>query len=560
MSIRFSRTAAVLLSWASIVAAQDNAAPDQAKPAQPSRSELRDKQLDVSLEARDIERILAKLKKASDLSKERITEAAVASEGVSSLLERGDSQAAKTNAEQAAAMFQEIAKQLEALLAEETPQRIAAARNLAAQLSRTERQFAQQIQGMRNPPQAGGAGKVDPKSEVKPMSGPPNPQAQGSGQKPNPDNKTGAGGGEKKPDDDMPQDGQSGGKPKDKDDPKNENISGGAGDKPMPDGKEPQPGTGKTEATDKGKEGQDGSGTAKEKADEPTKPGAGTGDAKDEAANEKPPGAGRGKARPMTDEERRDALARRAAELAEKGETLLDVLQAIAASTEPADQEAVAKVNALLKETNLADAVAAMKEAAAQIQANRLDDAKLSAMDIADRMEITAQRLDAAYRTIVAPQAEELRKLEQQLAQLGLKLEDLQTQSQIAAWHREARELLDRAEGLGVSETVRDALLEEMQKAGLGVGGERNRFDWGLANGRYAAPAAYTVRLIELQEEVQMRIQGLLLGDIVSAADDATPPKYQGLVERYYQVLSRDGGDKSSKVFRTPPVSKKGTP
>ncbi|MDZ4687045.1 MAG: hypothetical protein SH850_18365, partial [Planctomycetaceae bacterium] len=261
MSIPTLRTAAVLLSWATIAAAQDNAASDQ---PQPSRSELRDKQLDVSLEARDIERILTKLKKASDLSKERIAEAANVSEGVSSSLERGDSQAAKTNAEQAAAMFQEIAKQLEALLAEETPQRVAAARNLAAQLSRTERQFAQQIQGVRNPTQAGGTGKVDPKSEVKPMSGQPNPQAQGSGQKPNSDNKTGAGGGEKKPDDDMPRDGQSGGKPNDKDDPKKENGTGDTGDKPMPadkpDGKEPQPGTGKTESPDKDKEGQDGSG------------------------------------------------------------------------------------------------------------------------------------------------------------------------------------------------------------------------------------------------------------------------------------------------------------
>ena len=57
---------------------------------------------------------------------------------------------------------------------------------------------------------------------------------------------------------------------------------------------------------------------------------------------------------------------------------------------------------------------------------------------------------------------------------------------------------------------------------------------------------------------------GLAAGDIVSAADEATPPKYQGLVERYYQVLSRDSGDKSSNAFRKPvsktPATTKGMP
>ena len=47
--------------------------------------------------------------------------------------------------------------------------------------------------------------------------------------------------------------------------------------------------------------------------------------------------------------------------------------------------------------------------------------------DLADRLEITAQRLDGAYRAIIAPQAEELRKLEQALADLREKLENLET-------------------------------------------------------------------------------------------------------------------------------------
>lgn len=529
-----------LLTGSALVHGQDAAAP--------SRTELRDRQLDVALEARDIERILAKLKRASDLSKERITEAATVSESVSTSLDRGDSQAAKKDAEQAAAMFREIAKQLEALLAEDTPQRVAAARNLASQLSRTERQFAQQLKGALNPPQATGMGKVDPNSQVKPLSG-----------------AKGQGGGEKKPEDDQPRDGQGGGKPEDTAKPENKpagtgqdptsadkDKEGTAGkEKPMPGDKDQQgAGDGQKPMPDDNK---DGSG-AGEKPTEPKSP-MGNGPGKDEDAKpEQPAGKGGGNRRPMTDEERREALAARAAELAEKGETLLDILKAIAASTEPGDADAVAKVDALLKETKLAEAVAAMKQAAEQVADKQLDDARLSALDIADRMEIAAQRLDAAYRTIVAPQAEELRKLEQQLALVGARLEDLQTQAQVAAWHREVRELLDRADALGVSETVREALLEELKKGGFGAGVERDRFNWGLVNGRYVAPNGYTVKLLELQEEVQARIQGLLLGDVVSAADEATPPKYEGLVERYYQVLSRTGRDPSANAFRNPPT------
>jgi hypothetical protein len=228
--------------------------------------------------------------------------------------------------------------------------------------------------------------------------------------------------------------------------------------------------------------------------------------------------------------------------LAKTGETLKDVLQAISQSNDPADKDAVAKLEAILKETELLKAIEAMQRESDLIRSGKFDDARLASIDLADRLEITAQRLDGAYRAIVAPQAEELRKLEQALADLRDKLENLETQAQVAAWHREAQDLLDRAEKLGISDKVREDFLEQMKKAGLGVNGARNAFNWGLVNDHYAAPGAYAVNLIRVQEEVQARIQNLLLGDISTATDDATPPKYQELVERYYQVLSRQGG------------------
>ena len=551
---------ALVVMLAGVVLAQEEAKTEPAVPTKPSRTELRDKQLDVSLEARDIERILSKLKRASELSKTRITEAAKTAESVSTALDKGDSKGARGDAQQAGEMFQEIIKQLEALLAEETPQRVAAARDLAKQLAKLERQFAQQFPGMLNPTQAEGMSKVDPKSQIKPEK---NGQGSASGGQPKKmEKKDGEEGADPKKE---PRDGQGAGEKKkeqagddakdpmqgDGGDPKDKNEKTGpenADGKGPPEKTEKKDGEGGTDPKPEPNDGQGAGGKKKEKdgddAKDPMKGGSG-GEGDEKNKNDRATGSGGlRKDKPMTEEEKREALARRADQLAKTGETLKDVLQAISQSNDPADKEAVAKLEAILKETELLKAIEAMQREADQIRSDKFDDARLASLDLADRLEITAQRLDAAYRAIIAPQAEELRKLEQALADLRDKLETLETQAQVAAWHREAQDLLDRAEKLGISDKVREDFLEQMKKAGLGVNGQRNAFNWGLVNDHYAAPGAYAVNLIRVQEEVQARIQNLLLGDISTATDDATPPKYQDLVERYYQVLSKEGGKK----------------
>lgn len=540
----------MLACWQTMTPAQDETKTEVAPPTKPSRAELQDKQLDVSLETRDIERVLTKVKRASELAKTRIAEAAKTAEAASTALEKGDSASARDDAKKTVEMYQEIIKQLEALLAEETPQRVAAARNLADRLAKMERQFAQQFPGVLNPTGTG-MSKVDPTSQVKPKAG----QGSGAGtpkKKMEPQEGQGGAGKKKEKNGDQPDDPKNGDDGKGKDERKT-----GTGDKGKPDQKEDKDGDG---AGDKKKNedgnnpndpmkdgGGDGAGGKKdpkagENPKEPKRGGNGESNKDDEPNDNRGTGSGGSrKDQPMTDEERREALARRAEQLEKMGETLKDVLQAITQSNEPADKEAVAKLEAILKETDLLKAIEAMQDSAELIRSDKFDDARLASLDLADRLEIVTQRLDAAYRAIVAPQAEELRKLEQALAELREKLENLETQAQIAAWHREAQELLDRADKLGISDRVREDLLNEMKRAGLGVDGTRNRFDWGIVNNRYAVPDGYVRPLLNLQEEVQARIQNLLLGDIASAADEATPPKYQDLVERYYQVLSQSG-------------------
>lgn len=575
---------------------QEEPQTEPSKPVKPTRADLRDKQLDVSLEARDIERILGKLKKASDLSKQRISEAAKVAEAASTSIDKGDSKTARTEAQQTAEMFREIAKQLEALLKEDAPQQIAEARQIAQQLAKEEREFAETFQGALNPTQVTGKGKVDPKSQVKPMAS-PDMKSKGNGKNPA-EGQNGAGG--KKPNDETAKDGQDkGDKPMPDgvngkgNDQEKDNGSGKKNDMPAGSGnsddkqngnkdkeKKSDGGGGKDDPSEKSgagagpkkDEGQDpdekqsgGGGSSKnkdmpmtdtdqdgsgdDKSNDKKRSGSGAGPDDDPMQDKTGSGSGRGQ--PLTAEQLRELAAGRAEQLAERGKTLQDVLNAIAQSTDPNDKEAVAKIQAILKEIDLNKLVTEMTEVSNMIRSKQDNDARLSSFDAAERLEIMAQRLDGAYRVIVAPQAEELRKLEATLADLREQLDKLETPGQVLAWHREARELLDELDKLGVNLKAREELELAMTKAGFGVTDKiRRDVGWGVIDGRYDAPAGYRGALLHLQEDVQQRIQTLILGDLGNVSDDATPPKYQDLVERYYEVLS-----KSSK----PEASTKGT-
>ena len=451
---------------------------------------------------------------------------------------------------QTAEMFKEIAKQLEALLKEEAPQQIAEARELAKQLAKAEREFAEKFQGALNPVQAtSGGGKVDPKSQIKPMMD-PDMKPMGSGGKTQAEGQNGSGGKGREKDKDGKNQEPSTKNPKEEGAAKDDPDGKSGGDKPMPDGQggavedkegdEKQSGGGGSQKEGKDKKpGDDQDGSGGDKSKDKQREGSGDG-SEDERMNDK----GRnGRGKPLTAEQLRELAAARADQLAERGKTLQDVLNAIAQSTDPNDKEAVAKIQAITKEIDINKLVGEMGRVSNMIRSKQDGDAKLSSLDAAERLEIMAQRLDGAYRGIVAPQAEELRKLEQAMADLRDQLEKLETPSQVAAWHREARELLDKLDKLGVNLKAREELENEMKQAGFGITDSvRRDVTWGLIDGRYDAPVGYSNAIIHLQEDVQERIQTLILGDLGNVSDDATPPKYQEFVERYYEVLSRQGG------------------
>ena len=137
-----------------------------------SREDLEDKQLDIAAAAREIEKALARLPRATDLAKQRMTATAKAAEDAAEAIGRGDLKDAQGTVGVTREQLRELAGQVKALLAEEQAERIAAAQQMAANLARMQEDFVDRLAnkteggGLPNPeqppmkdPEKGGLGK-----------------------------------------------------------------------------------------------------------------------------------------------------------------------------------------------------------------------------------------------------------------------------------------------------------------------------------------------------------------------------------------------------------------
>jgi hypothetical protein len=386
---------------------------------QATREELEDKQADVAAEAREIEKVLGRLNGVSDLAKERIAAAAKVAEEGADAISRGKLDEARGSAGAAREQFRELAKQVQALLAEEQADRIAAAQQLAAELAREQQAFTDRLAQSE---QSGGIGSRPPE--------------------------------------------------KDQDRP-------GASDKPMPG-----------------------------------------------------------------DKENPQGLGGMAEKIAEGAKTLTDALVAASRADTPEEQETGKKVDELAKGMGIGDLTERLKNLPGQVGDGKLEDAKATTGDGAERLEATAEQLGLLHRSIVAPKVDELAKVERELANLDERLDQLDTPTKITGWHIDADELQDELDKAGVTEELRQEFVEELKRGGWGTGS----WKWGRTDGGYyAAPGGYRVLISRMQESIRNRMQELLLGDLASSRDERIPPQYQEFVDRYYQVLAAEGREKMKK-------------
>jgi hypothetical protein len=239
--------------------------------------------------------------------------------------------------------------------------------------------------------------------------------------------------------------------------------------------------------------------------------------------------------------ESRRGLGGRARDLAEKAKTLGDVLGAASQAETPADEKSAEQVARFVKALGLKGVSDRLEQLPAQIQKQQMAAARAALDDGAERMEMAAQQLGAAHRSLVAPKVEELSQLEQQALNLEKQLDQLDSDRRVTGWHVEANELLDKLEELGIDKELPRPLREEMIKAGWSGGAPPARWDWRrTAAGGFIAPASYRPRISHLTEELRGRMQEYLVGHTLATGEEPIPPQYQDLVDRYYRALAAE--------------------
>jgi hypothetical protein len=229
--------------------------------------------------------------------------------------------------------------------------------------------------------------------------------------------------------------------------------------------------------------------------------------------------------------------AERLERMEEMAKTLEEFLKGSSQRTEGETGE---RVRGMIAETGAVQVVERVERVGTLYLGGQKPEARREATEVSRKLELLAQALDVLHRGIVAPELAELVEFDRRVAELLTRLKTLTTEAEIAEWHREAAALIRDLEKAGMH-TIAERLAAAIE-AGHWQGGPIHWTDG--PNHYWDAPVVYTTNLQTIALQLQQRIQDLILKDLVSARDEATPPEFKELVERYYEVLSKDHGAK----------------
>ena len=447
----------------------------------PDRRALADRQQGIADRARELEDQLKKLEVVSDLAKARMAKAAGKAEQAAGALARGNTKEAAEATKSGAGVLHEVARQVKGEVTREVAEELAMARDLAEELARREAELGE-LPGDR--PNSG-LKIVEPGKKGTPGDA-------GKGDEPG-------------------KAGQAKGS-----DPK--------------DGKEAAEGKGKGPDAKDGKEGQDASGKGQgEKEGE-------DGEAPGTKGQGKGPGpAGRGPLAGMGGLSEGERMER----LADAARTLEAWLKQIDGRGEEKASEEVGK---LIEKGKVAEVIQKMDRVGELRLGGQQAEAVKEAREAAGLLEAMSQTLDGLHREIVAPQLAALTEFDRRVADLTAKLKTMETDAQVAEWHREAGMLireLEKNDALAGATADLTAALEAAEWKGTG-----GAWHFGGRNAYWAAPVGYAKALQVVALQIQEKMQEMILKDLVAARDEVTPPEYKEMVERYYEVLSKNPGKK----------------
>lgn len=173
-------------------------------------------------------------------------------------------------------------------------------------------------------------------------------------------------------------------------------------------------------------------------------------------------------------------------------------------------------------------------------QDGQRSEARREARDLAKMLEMLSAQLDVLHRGVVAPALAKLVEFDRRVAELTARMKTRKTEAEVAEWYRQAAALVRDLEKAGLVDAA-EALNRTLEAAG----GRTAVWRWAEGGGGLLAPEVYTNGLSTVAFRIQERLQELVLKDLGSDRDEATPPEFRELVERYYEVLSVEGGGKA---------------
>src|SRR5262249_1022107 len=176
--------------------------------------------------------------------------------------------------------------------------------------------------------------------------------------------------------------------------------------------------------------------------------------------------------------------------------------------------DAARKVTGLLKQEDLAAAIARLEKPGA-------DDDRGERQDLTERFAALGQKLDQVYRDTIAPRLEELARLEREANGLERRAAGADDDTDWRRLRQLGAEFVEHLEAAGLADLANEDL-----QAGLRLGatlGGRDLFGRGVA-------VAHSRLVAKLQEFVA--------SDRVTTGNEAVPPEYKDLVDRYLRALS----------------------
>jgi hypothetical protein len=199
---------------------------------------------------------------------------------------------------------------------------------------------------------------------------------------------------------------------------------------------------------------------------------------------------------------------------AEQAKTVKDVMEQIAGSGSEGAADAARKVAALLKQEDLKAAIARLEKPGA-------GDDRAERQDLAERFAALGQKLDQAYRETIAPRLEEMARLEREANELEQRAGGADDAADWRRLRQQGTDFIEHLEAAGLGAFADQDLRTGLRTGAVEVG--RELFQRGIA-------AAHSRLAAKLQEFVA--------GDRVSTGNEAVPPEYKDLVDRYLRALS----------------------